>query len=161
MRVIAFFQYEQFKCANYEPLTKVLFVAYMFVMPIMMINILIAMMGNTYVTIITQAEKAWRQQVKFAYFYSVTQIGHYNFRHVSCSPRQLSPRCQKTITFATFVSIYRVINNLLTYLKSSTKIEFKSIPVARQLIRQPPSPNFFRKKIIKKYFIFNFLAQKY
>ena len=31
-------------------------------MPIMMINILIAMMGNTYTTIITQAEKAWRQQ---------------------------------------------------------------------------------------------------
>ncbi|TMS37344.1 hypothetical protein L596_004295 [Steinernema carpocapsae] len=34
----------------------------MFVMPIMMINILIAMMGNTYTTVIAQAEKAWRQQ---------------------------------------------------------------------------------------------------
>ena len=34
----------------------------MFVMPIMMINILIAMMGNTYMTVIAQAEKAWRQQ---------------------------------------------------------------------------------------------------
>lgn len=29
----------------------------------MMINILIAMMGNTYAEIIAQAEKAWRQQV--------------------------------------------------------------------------------------------------
>uniref|UniRef100_A0AC35U5Y8 ANK_REP_REGION domain-containing protein n=1 Tax=Rhabditophanes sp. KR3021 TaxID=114890 RepID=A0AC35U5Y8_9BILA len=54
--------YEEFDCANYEGLTKGLFVLYMFVMPIMMINILIAMMGNTYTTIITQAEKAWRQQ---------------------------------------------------------------------------------------------------
>lgn len=32
-------------------------------MPIMLINILIAMMGNTYTTVIAQAEKAWRQQV--------------------------------------------------------------------------------------------------
>ncbi|KAI6170476.1 Inactive [Aphelenchoides bicaudatus] len=56
------YDYEEFGCTNYEPLTKTLFVLYMFVMPIMMINILIAMMGNTYTTVITQAEKAWRQQ---------------------------------------------------------------------------------------------------
>ncbi|PIO61040.1 hypothetical protein TELCIR_17450, partial [Teladorsagia circumcincta] len=56
--------YEEFACANYEVLTKTLFVLYMFVMPIMMINILIAMMGNTYTTVIAQAEKAWRQQVR-------------------------------------------------------------------------------------------------
>ncbi|KAI6224434.1 Inactive [Aphelenchoides fujianensis] len=56
------YDYEEFACTNYEPLTKTLFVLYMFVMPIMMINILIAMMGNTYTTVITQAEKAWRQQ---------------------------------------------------------------------------------------------------
>lgn len=40
----------------------------MFIMPIMMINILIAMMGNTYTTVITQAEKAWRQQVNKKFF---------------------------------------------------------------------------------------------
>lgn len=57
------FQYEEFSCANYEVLTKILFVLYMFIMPIMLINILIAMMGNTYTTVIAQAEKAWRQQV--------------------------------------------------------------------------------------------------
>ncbi|KAI1726226.1 ankyrin repeats (3 copies) domain-containing protein [Ditylenchus destructor] len=56
------YDYEEFSCTNYEPLTKTLFVFYMFIMPIMMINILIAMMGNTYTTVITQAEKAWRQQ---------------------------------------------------------------------------------------------------
>ncbi|EYC35144.1 hypothetical protein Y032_1135g3668, partial [Ancylostoma ceylanicum] len=56
------YDYEEFACANYEVLTKTLFVLYMFVMPIMMINILIAMMGNTYTTVIAQAEKAWRQQ---------------------------------------------------------------------------------------------------
>ncbi|CAJ0936260.1 unnamed protein product, partial [Mesorhabditis belari] len=56
------YDYEEFACANYEGLTKTLFVLYMFVMPIMMINILIAMMGNTYTTVIAQAEKAWRQQ---------------------------------------------------------------------------------------------------
>ncbi|VDP39294.1 unnamed protein product, partial [Heligmosomoides polygyrus] len=51
-------KYEEFAYANYEVLTKTLFVLYMFVMPIMMINILIAMMGNTYTTVIAQAEKA-------------------------------------------------------------------------------------------------------
>ncbi|EFP07876.1 CRE-OSM-9 protein [Caenorhabditis remanei] len=56
------YDYEEFSCANYQALTKTLFVLYMFVMPIMMINILIAMMGNTYTTVIAQAEKAWRQQ---------------------------------------------------------------------------------------------------
>ncbi|VDM94905.1 unnamed protein product [Thelazia callipaeda] len=56
------YDYEEFSCANYEVLTKILFVLYMFIMPIMMINILIAMMGNTYTTVIAQAEKAWRQQ---------------------------------------------------------------------------------------------------
>ncbi|VDM45622.1 unnamed protein product [Toxocara canis] len=56
------YDYEEFACANYEALTKILFVLYMFIMPIMMINILIAMMGNTYTTVIAQAEKAWRQQ---------------------------------------------------------------------------------------------------
>uniref|UniRef100_A0A915AA54 Ion transport domain-containing protein n=1 Tax=Parascaris univalens TaxID=6257 RepID=A0A915AA54_PARUN len=56
------YDYEEFSCANYEALTKILFVLYMFIMPIMMINILIAMMGNTYTTVIAQAEKAWRQQ---------------------------------------------------------------------------------------------------
>lgn len=37
-------------------------------MPIMLINILIAMMGNTYTTVIAQAEKAWRQQVNIFFF---------------------------------------------------------------------------------------------
>lgn len=63
------FQYEEFKCANYEALTKMLFVLYMVIMPIMMINMLIAMMGNTYTTVIAQAEKAWRQQVIFSLQY--------------------------------------------------------------------------------------------
>ncbi|KAK6052141.1 transporter, cation channel family protein, partial [Cooperia oncophora] len=63
------YDYEEFACANYEVLTKTLFVLYMFVMPIMMINILIAMMGNTYTTVIAQAEKAWRQQVCFTHYY--------------------------------------------------------------------------------------------
>ena len=56
---------------NYEPLAKTLFVVYMICMPIMMINMLIAMMGNTYSTVIAQAEKAWRQQVLLAHCWSV------------------------------------------------------------------------------------------
>nr|CAD2200953.1 unnamed protein product [Meloidogyne enterolobii] len=38
--------YEEFGCTNYEPLAKTLFVLMMFIMPIMMTNILIAMMGD-------------------------------------------------------------------------------------------------------------------
>ncbi|VDN57023.1 unnamed protein product [Dracunculus medinensis] len=56
------YDYEEFFCSNYEVLNKTLFLLYMFIMPVMMINILIAMMGNTYKTVIDQAEKAWRQQ---------------------------------------------------------------------------------------------------
>lgn len=57
-------QYEEFGCSNYEPFSKILFVLFMFIMPVTMLNILIAMMGNTYTKVIVQAEKAWKQQVK-------------------------------------------------------------------------------------------------
>uniref|UniRef100_A0A915NJY9 Ion transport domain-containing protein n=1 Tax=Meloidogyne floridensis TaxID=298350 RepID=A0A915NJY9_9BILA len=60
--MIAGDMYEEFGCTNYEPLAKTLFVLMMFIMPIMMTNILIAMMGTTYTNIISQAEMAWRQQ---------------------------------------------------------------------------------------------------
>lgn len=57
-------QYEEFAKMHFEILIKLLFFLYMISMPIVMVNMLIAMMGNTYQTIIAQAEKAWRQQVR-------------------------------------------------------------------------------------------------
>uniref|UniRef100_A0A0N5AXY8 ANK_REP_REGION domain-containing protein n=1 Tax=Syphacia muris TaxID=451379 RepID=A0A0N5AXY8_9BILA len=56
------YDYEEFGCSNYEPFSKILFVLFMFIMPVTMLNILIAMMGNTYTKVIVQAEKAWKQQ---------------------------------------------------------------------------------------------------
>lgn len=64
------FKYDDFDCAHYVPLIKFMSVLYMIIMPIMLVNMLIAMMGNTYTRVISQAEKAWRQQVHtFYYFY--------------------------------------------------------------------------------------------
>ncbi|KAG1653514.1 Transient receptor potential cation channel subfamily V member 6 [Nymphon striatum] len=46
----------------YSPLTKIVFVLFMILMPILLINMLIAMMGNTYLQVITRSEKEWMKQ---------------------------------------------------------------------------------------------------
>uniref|UniRef100_A0A915JE52 Ion transport domain-containing protein n=1 Tax=Romanomermis culicivorax TaxID=13658 RepID=A0A915JE52_ROMCU len=56
------YEYDDFYCAQYTWLLKSVSIIFMFIMPLMLVNMLIAMMGNTYLGIISQAEKAWRQQ---------------------------------------------------------------------------------------------------
>ena len=43
--------------------TKAVFVAFAVLVPILLINMLIAMMANTYEQIIRRAEKEWKRQV--------------------------------------------------------------------------------------------------
>ncbi|KAL3079064.1 hypothetical protein niasHS_014846 [Heterodera schachtii] len=54
--------FNEYSCTNYVALGKLVLIIYLAIIPIMMMNILIAMMEETYIEIIGHAEKAWRQQ---------------------------------------------------------------------------------------------------
>ncbi|KAK7476492.1 hypothetical protein BaRGS_00032240, partial [Batillaria attramentaria] len=56
------FKYEVFNYAHYSWLTKLVFMIFMILMPILLLNMLIAMMGNTYTQVISKSEKEWRKQ---------------------------------------------------------------------------------------------------
>ncbi|XP_046544515.1 transient receptor potential cation channel subfamily V member 5-like [Haliotis rubra] len=56
------FKYEPFNYARYPQLTKIVFAFFMFLVPILLLNMLIAMMGNTYTQVISKSEKEWRKQ---------------------------------------------------------------------------------------------------
>ncbi|XP_046356888.2 transient receptor potential cation channel subfamily V member 6-like [Haliotis rufescens] len=56
------FKYEAFNYARYPQLTKIVFAFFMFLVPILLLNMLIAMMGNTYTQVISKSEKEWRKQ---------------------------------------------------------------------------------------------------
>lgn len=56
------FKYEAFNTSRYTPLTKIVFAIFMILMPILLLNMLIAMMGNTYNQVIAKSEKEWRMQ---------------------------------------------------------------------------------------------------
>ncbi|XP_050407567.1 transient receptor potential cation channel subfamily V member 6 [Patella vulgata] len=56
------FQYETFNEARSPEITKLIFTAFITLVPILLLNMLIAMMGNTYHNIRVKAEKEWRKQ---------------------------------------------------------------------------------------------------
>ncbi|GBM41517.1 hypothetical protein AVEN_109063-1, partial [Araneus ventricosus] len=56
--------YEEFRETYYQKLTQLVFALFMVLTPILLLNMLIAMMGNTYCEVITQSEKEWVKQVK-------------------------------------------------------------------------------------------------
>ena len=62
-------QYEQFNFTQLPALTKTVFVAFAVLVPILLINMLIAMMGNTYEQIIRRSEKEWKRQVRQLFRY--------------------------------------------------------------------------------------------
>lgn len=74
-------QYEVFNYSRYSPLTKIVFAIFMILMPILLLNMLIAMMGNTYNQVIAKSEKEWRRQVPPASL------------HLSSPLSPLSPAC--------------------------------------------------------------------
>lgn len=57
------FQYQDFNYTKYSALTKIVFAIFMMLVPILLLNMLIAMMGNTYQMVIAKSEKEWRKQV--------------------------------------------------------------------------------------------------
>ncbi|XP_076469164.1 uncharacterized protein LOC143299692 [Babylonia areolata] len=56
------FKYAAFDYSRYSTLTKFVFAIFMILMPILLLNMLIAMMGNTYNQVIAKSEKEWRKQ---------------------------------------------------------------------------------------------------
>lgn len=55
-------QYEKLRSSYYHWLTQFFFVLFMILMPILLLNMLIAMMGNTYAQVISQSEREWNMQ---------------------------------------------------------------------------------------------------
>ncbi|XP_033732977.1 transient receptor potential cation channel subfamily V member 6-like [Pecten maximus] len=56
------FKYEEFERTKYPPLIKIVFVFFMILVPILLLNVLIAMMGNTYQQVVSKSAKEWRRQ---------------------------------------------------------------------------------------------------
>ncbi|XP_052781748.1 transient receptor potential cation channel subfamily V member 5-like isoform X2 [Mya arenaria] len=56
------FKYHDFDLTRYALLTKLVFAVFMILVPILLLNMLIAMMGNTYQSVIIKSEKEWRKQ---------------------------------------------------------------------------------------------------
>ena len=54
-----FLQYDEFKLTRYPAFTMLVFIVFMFIMPILLLNMLIAMMASTFESIIQLSEKAW------------------------------------------------------------------------------------------------------
>lgn len=57
------FQYTDLGHTTYPNLAKTVFAIFMVLVPILLLNMLIAMMGNTYAHVIEQSEKEWVKQV--------------------------------------------------------------------------------------------------
>ncbi|XP_059150513.1 transient receptor potential cation channel subfamily V member 5-like isoform X2 [Physella acuta] len=56
------FKYEVFEEAHYPVLSKIIFALFMILVPILLLNMLIAMMGNTYTQVISKSTKEWWKQ---------------------------------------------------------------------------------------------------
>ncbi|XP_076372921.1 transient receptor potential cation channel subfamily V member 5-like [Tachypleus tridentatus] len=59
---LGFYEYQEFNNTLYPTLTWLVFALFMIIMPILLLNMLIAMMGNTYCEVITQSQKEWVNQ---------------------------------------------------------------------------------------------------
>lgn len=55
-------QYQELALTTYPAVSKSVFAIFMVFVPILLLNMLIAMMGNTYAHVIEQSEKEWMKQ---------------------------------------------------------------------------------------------------
>ena len=63
-----FSQYEDLSKGNYPEIAKLLFILFQVFMPILLLNMLIAMMGNTYAIVNEKSEKEFLKQVGLCEF---------------------------------------------------------------------------------------------
>ncbi|XP_023240167.1 transient receptor potential cation channel subfamily V member 6-like [Centruroides sculpturatus] len=59
---LGFYEYGDLGQTYYHMMTRLVFVSFMVIMPILLLNMLIAMMGNTYCKVIIQSEREWMRQ---------------------------------------------------------------------------------------------------
>lgn len=65
-----FFQYDDLGQSRQPALIRIVFLIFAILTPILLLNMLIAMMGNTYQQVISRSEKEWKRQVcSFSSFY--------------------------------------------------------------------------------------------
>ena len=62
------FQYDKLSETPYPGMAKTMFVLFQILIPILLLNMLIAMMGNTYAIVNEKSEKEFLKQVNFTLF---------------------------------------------------------------------------------------------
>ena len=64
--ILSFFtlQYDELDESPYPSMAKMVFVLFQILIPILLLNMLIAMMGNTYAIVISTADKEFLKQVR-------------------------------------------------------------------------------------------------
>ena len=62
-RFLNIFQYDLLGESPYPNMAKIVFVLFQILIPILLLNMLIAMMGNTYASVIEKSEKEFLKQV--------------------------------------------------------------------------------------------------
>lgn len=78
-------KYSDLNNTTYPNLAKTVFVIFMIFVPILLLNMLIAMMGNTYAHVIEQSEKEWMKQVGVNSAHTKkTEMEHRDVRFVCC-----------------------------------------------------------------------------
>ena len=63
-------QYDLLGESPYPNMAKIVFVLFQILIPILLLNMLIAMMGNTYASVIEKSEKEFLKQVDIAEIYN-------------------------------------------------------------------------------------------
>jgi transient receptor potential cation channel subfamily V protein 6 len=64
LQIISNFQYDKLSESVYPGMSKTMFVLFQILIPILLLNMLIAMMGNTYAIVNEKSEKEFLKQVK-------------------------------------------------------------------------------------------------
>lgn len=68
--ILYYSQYTDLSYTTYPNLSKTVFAIFMVLVPILLLNMLIAMMGNTYAHVIEQSEKEWVKQVRYCIIFT-------------------------------------------------------------------------------------------
>ena len=65
VKLSTFFQYDKLSDTPYPGMAKAMFVLFQILIPILLLNMLIAMMGNTYAIVNEKSEKEFLKMVSF------------------------------------------------------------------------------------------------
>lgn len=79
-KIDVYFQYDEFDYTRLPVLTKAVFFMFAVFVPILLLNMLIAMMGNTYQLVISRSAKEWKRQVHgYNLMFTLNRTGTKNY----------------------------------------------------------------------------------